>query len=115
MTDADRLHKHIGALEELAEFAGTVGRAHLELAMAELHAGKCKDPAGAARNAAVVAGVALDKRQKLLEEAPAHIANRSPEQTVNALARKLGITIDSTAEEIPERRRIEAANGASSS
>lgn len=50
-----------------AELASNVARLGLERTAAELAAGKHRDPAGAARNAAVVAGIAHDKRNQLLD------------------------------------------------
>lgn len=90
----DPIQQRINALENLADFAGTVTHMALEAAVVELQTGKARDPAGMARNAATVKGIALDKRQKLVEEAPTRAPYRNPEQTIDALAQRLGITIN---------------------
>jgi hypothetical protein len=78
-------------LIELSDLGRNVSRLLLERLAAEAAAGTVRDPAGAARNAAVVAGIALDKAHALQDRPEPLAVYKDPQSTVNELARKLGL------------------------
>lgn len=64
---------------------------------ADISAGTCRDPAKAAQNLAVVAGIMVDKAHRLAFEGipePAPDITIDPKQAAQELARRLGITDD---------------------
>jgi hypothetical protein len=74
----------------------------MRLALEQAHAGTLRDPAKTAMNAIITSGTALDKRL-ILQNRPTQITeSRDPKQAAAALARRLGVTLDSTAEEITD-------------
>lgn len=88
--------------------ARELSRLAMNQAIREAEAGTLRDPAKTAMNAAITSGTLLDKRL-LLQSRPTQItAHTDPKQDGLALARALGIQIESTAEEIPEAQLIEA-------
>lgn len=94
-------YKRIDALEGLADLAGTAAQLAVETAVLQLRSGQAKDPAGMARNLAVVKGVALDKRSKLIEEAPARTrTHKDPRASVRAIALKIGLIYDNATDEL---------------
>jgi hypothetical protein len=73
----------------------------MRLALEQAHAGTLRDPAKTAMNAIITSGTALDKRL-ILQNRPTVISeHRDPKQAAAALARRLGVTLDGTAEELP--------------
>lgn len=83
----------------------------LELTEKQIKDGTLKDPAGAARNAAITSGTMLDKRL-VLQERPTQFIAIDPAASLNALARKVGLTLEGTCEDIEAPQLPEKANGA---
>lgn len=84
-----------------AVLARNVSHKALELAMRQIEDGTLKDPARSALNAATASGILLDKRL-VLEGRPTQIhATTDFVAEGLALLKKLDITIDGTAEELP--------------
>jgi hypothetical protein len=84
-----------------AILARQVSARALEQALRDAEAGTLRDPAKTAMNAAITSGTLLDKRLILQERPTQLIGHTDPADTVNALARKLGIAVDTTATELP--------------
>lgn len=82
-----------------AVLARTVSHEALELALTQIRAGTIKDPARTALNAATASGILLDKRL-ILEGRPTQIHAVDPNGVLNALARKVGLTLEGTCEDI---------------
>lgn len=80
---------------ELATLGRNVSRLCLERVAAEAASGQLRDAAGAARNAAVVAGVYTDKAHRIQDRPPDPVVHEDPSQSINKLARRLGLTIAS--------------------
>jgi hypothetical protein len=81
----------------------------MKLALEQAHAGTLRDPAKTAMNAIITSGTALDKRL-ILQNRPTQITeSRDPKQAAAALARRLGVTLDSTAEEITDAETTNVA------
>lgn len=78
-----------------------LSHAAMEQALKEAKAGTLRDPAKTAMNAAITSGTLLDKRLLLQNRPQQIIAHLDPRAEGQALARQLGITIDSTATELP--------------
>jgi hypothetical protein len=99
-------------LRTTAEVARTVTRQALEYTAAQLAAGTHKDPAGAARNAAVVMGISLDKLHSIQDRPPPPPSHtRDPRVEIKLMARYFGI-VESTDEERAEaKRQLDAARG----
>jgi hypothetical protein len=94
-----------------AVLARTVSHEALELALQQIRDGSIKDPARTALNAATASGILLDKRL-ILEGRPTQIHAVDPAGALNALARKVGLTIEGTATELPpEPKALETRNG----
>ena len=72
----------------------------MQLALKQAHAGELRDPAKTAMNAIITSGTALDKRLVLQNRPTQHIAYVDIRATAAACARRLGLTIDSTAEDL---------------
>lgn len=84
-----------------ATLARNVAHQALERTQQELEAGTLRDPAKAAVSAATAGGIMLDKRL-ILEGRPTQIIQQDdPKRAAQALARRLGVAIEATAEEIP--------------
>lgn len=86
-----------------AVLARTVSHEALELALKQIRDGSIKDPARTALNAATASGILLDKRL-ILEGRPTQIHAVDPAASLSALARKVGLTIEGTATELPPER-----------
>lgn len=92
---------------DTASLAREVSTLALQQALKEAMAGTLRDPGKTAVAAITTSGIALDKRL-ILEGRPTQIsAAIDPSETLNALARKLGLThvVESTA--IPDAEVIE--------
>jgi hypothetical protein len=72
----------------------------MRLALQQARAGELRDPAKTAMNAIITSGTALDKRLVLQNRPHIITEHRDPKATAAALARRLGVSIDSTAEDI---------------
>jgi hypothetical protein len=74
----------------------------MRLALQQARAGELRDPAKTAMNAIITSGTALDKRLVLQNRPTVITEHRDPKQAAAALARRLGVSIDSTAEDVTE-------------
>jgi hypothetical protein len=99
---APEIRKHaISRFQEGALLNLQLARAASLQALTEAEAGELKDAGKTLQNATIAAGVAVDKAL-LLNGEPTEIAARFDiRQTSASLARKLGITLDSTATDLP--------------
>lgn len=83
-----------------AVLARTVSYKALELALQQIEDGTLRDPAKTAMNAAITSGTLLDKRL-LLQERPTQIVHtEDPKQGAQRLARRLGVTLETTAVDV---------------
>jgi hypothetical protein len=82
----------------------------MKLALEQARAGELRDPAKTAMNAIITSGTALDKRLVLQNRPTQYIEIRDPKQAAAALARRLGVTLDSTAEDITNTELTPAVN-----
>ena len=83
-----------------ATLARDVAHRALEQTREQLEAGTLRDPSKAAVNAATAGGIMLDKRL-ILEGRPTTIVQTDdPKRAAMALARRLGVTIEATAEDV---------------
>lgn len=98
--DRETEAKLAGQYLEGAVLAREVSHKALQLALQQIEDGTLKNPASAAMNAAITSGTLLDKRFMLQERPTQHIAV-DPTATLNALARKVGLTYEGTATELP--------------
>jgi hypothetical protein len=80
----------------------------MRLALEQAHAGTLRDPAKTAMNAIITSGTALDKRLILQNRPTQHIAHTDIRATAAACARRLGVTLDSTAEDITDTPELSA-------
>lgn len=91
-----------------AVLARTVSYKALELALQQIEEGTLRDPAKTAMNAAITSGTLLDKRL-LLQERPTQIVQGDdPKRAAQALARRLGVSIEATAHDITETPALPA-------
>lgn len=72
-----------------------------EQAIEEAKAKTLKDPAKAAQAAATAAGIGTDKMLVMTGRPTEITEHRDPRAEIRAMAREFGITIESTAEEVP--------------
>jgi hypothetical protein len=86
---------------ETAVLGRELAQEAMKLALALAKAGELRDPAKTAMNAIITSGTALDKRLVLQNRPTIITEHRDPKLAAAALARRLGLTIDSTAEELP--------------
>lgn len=77
-----------------ADLAKNVTRLALEHTAAQIAAGNHKDPAGAARNAAVVYGIAIDKLHTIQDRPQPPKVHGDPKTAALALARRLHVVIE---------------------
>jgi hypothetical protein len=85
---------------ETATLGRELATTAMRLALEQANAGTLRDPAKTAMNAIITSGTALDKRL-ILQNRPTQITeHRDPKLAAAALARRLGVSIDSTAEEL---------------
>lgn len=98
---APRIAERIaGQAEALALRFATIEDALADQIEAETRAGTLKDPAGALRSVSTAKALQIDKLSSPLRGRPTVITeHRDPKQAAALLARRLGIVIDSTAEE----------------
>jgi hypothetical protein len=83
-----------------ATLARDVAHKALQRTLQDLEAGTLRDPAKAAVNAATAGGIMLDKRL-ILEGRPTQIVQTDdPKRAAQALARRLGVALDTTANDI---------------
>lgn len=91
--------KMIAGFEKTIMAATDVANLALEKTRQELEAGKTRDPSGAARNAATVAGIATDKLHAITGKPGAVIEHRHDVQGDLRILERLGV-IDTTAQEV---------------
>jgi hypothetical protein len=72
----------------------------LQQALRDAKAGQLRDPAKTAVSAITASAIALDKRL-ILQERPTQIHAVDPAGTLTALAKRVGLTIDTTSTELP--------------
>jgi hypothetical protein len=93
---------------ETATLGRELAQEAMRLALAQARAGELRDPGKTAMNAIITSGTALDKRL-ILQNRPTQITeHRDPKLAAAALARRLGVSIDGTAEELPDAIEISA-------
>lgn len=97
-----------------AQLAREVSHHALQQALRDAKAGELRDPAKTAMNAAITSGTLLDKRL-LLEGRPTQItAHEDPKREAQALARRLGVALETTATDLPPAPELPATSSASS-
>jgi hypothetical protein len=92
-----------------AVLARQVSHKALEQALRDAEAGTLRDPAKTAMNAAITSGTLLDKRLVLQLRPNEIIGHTDPSSAINALARKVGLSYDSTATEITDAVEVKPA------
>lgn len=75
-------------------------------ALEQAQDGRLKDPAKAAQNASIAAGVATDKLLVLTDRPSQITEHRDGEQILQSLAAKAGVVLNGTAEEIDDAQEL---------
>lgn len=86
---------------EIAQRSVALQKLAMDQAIEEAEAKKLKDPGKTAHSAAIAGAVAVDKLMLFTDRPTQIVSTGDTVQNINAIARRLGITIDTTAEELP--------------